>query len=69
MMDEFMQMAKANTLRNLETCGVLAGSLVSEDLYTWSKDFFVTFYVKKYICLGRMRTPVYFLASYSLCWK
>jgi hypothetical protein len=39
MMDEFMQMAKANTLRNLETCGVLAGSLVSEDLYTWSKDF------------------------------
>jgi len=32
MMDEFMQMAKANTLRNLETCGVLAGSLVSKIL-------------------------------------
>lgn len=29
MMDEFMRMAKANTTRNLETCGVLAGSLVS----------------------------------------
>lgn len=27
MMDEFMRMAKANTSRNLETCGVLAGSL------------------------------------------
>lgn len=29
MMDEFMRLAKANTSRNLETCGVLAGSLVS----------------------------------------
>lgn len=28
MMDEFMRLAKANTTRNLETCGVLAGSLV-----------------------------------------
>nr|PNR52677.1 hypothetical protein PHYPA_009051 [Physcomitrium patens] len=27
MMDEFMRLAKANTTRNLETCGVLAGSL------------------------------------------
>jgi hypothetical protein len=32
MMDDFMQRAKANTLRNLETCGVLAGSLVSKIL-------------------------------------
>ena len=29
MMDEFMRLAKGNTSRNLETCGVLAGSLVS----------------------------------------
>jgi hypothetical protein len=29
MMDEFLRLAKANTTRNLETCGVLAGSLVS----------------------------------------
>lgn len=29
MMDEFMRLAKGNTIRNLETCGVLAGSLVS----------------------------------------
>ncbi|KAG0596660.1 hypothetical protein M758_UG274000 [Ceratodon purpureus] len=28
MMDEFMRLAKSNTTRNLETCGVLAGSLV-----------------------------------------
>ncbi|KAG0616112.1 hypothetical protein M758_5G091200 [Ceratodon purpureus] len=27
MMDEFLRLAKANTTRNLETCGVLAGSL------------------------------------------
>ncbi|KAK1280759.1 AMSH-like ubiquitin thioesterase 1 [Acorus gramineus] len=27
MMDSFMRMAKSNTLKNLETCGVLAGSL------------------------------------------
>jgi len=33
MMDEFMQMAKANTLRNLETCGVLAGSLKKGTFY------------------------------------
>lgn len=30
MMDEFMRLAKGNTSRNLETCGVLAGSLVSK---------------------------------------
>ena len=29
MMDEFLRLATANTTRNLETCGVLAGSLVS----------------------------------------
>lgn len=32
MMDEFLRLAKANTARNLETCGVLSGSLVST---TW----------------------------------
>lgn len=29
MMDEFLRLAKANTARNVETCGVLSGSLVS----------------------------------------
>ena len=29
MMDTFMKLAKSNTNKNLETCGVLAGSLVS----------------------------------------
>ncbi|CAK9268576.1 unnamed protein product [Sphagnum jensenii] len=33
MMDDFMQRAKANTLRNLETCGVLAGSLKKGTFY------------------------------------
>ena len=31
MMESFMKLAKSNTDRNLETCGVLAGSLVSTD--------------------------------------
>jgi STAM-binding protein len=30
-MENFMKMAKSNTDKNLETCGVLAGSLVSPD--------------------------------------
>ena len=29
MMENFMKLAKSNTDKNLETCGVLAGSLVS----------------------------------------
>lgn len=29
LMENFMKMAKSNTDKNLETCGVLAGSLVS----------------------------------------
>lgn len=28
-MDDFLRLARENTKRNLETCGVLAGSLVS----------------------------------------
>ena len=28
MMESFMRLAKSNTAKNLETCGVLAGSLV-----------------------------------------
>lgn len=32
MMEEFMHMARKNTERNLETCGVLAGSLVSQGI-------------------------------------
>lgn len=35
MMDSFMRLAKSNTVRNLETCGVLAGSLKN-------RKFFVT---------------------------
>lgn len=31
MMDNFMKLAKSNTDKNLETCGILAGSLVSAD--------------------------------------
>lgn len=31
MMENFMKLAKSNTDKNLETCGVLAGSLVSSD--------------------------------------
>lgn len=31
-----MKLAKSNTVKNLETCGVLAGSLVSVD-----KDYFL----------------------------
>lgn len=34
MMDSFMRMAKSNTDRNLETCGVLAGSLVSAENFS-----------------------------------
>lgn len=30
-METFMKLAKSNTDKNLETCGVLAGSLVSAD--------------------------------------
>eukprot|EP00262_Sarcandra_glabra_P007403 TRINITY_DN20188_c0_g1_i1.p1 TRINITY_DN20188_c0_g1~~TRINITY_DN20188_c0_g1_i1.p1 ORF type:complete len:513 (-),score=78.66 TRINITY_DN20188_c0_g1_i1:288-1826(-) len=33
MMDNFMRVAKSNTDRNLETCGVLAGSLKSRKFY------------------------------------
>lgn len=29
MMDSFMKLAKSNTKKNLETCGILAGVLVS----------------------------------------
>jgi len=29
MMEDFLRLARANTQKNLETCGVLAGSLVS----------------------------------------
>lgn len=29
MMDTFLRLAKSNTSKNLETCGILAGSLVS----------------------------------------
>ena len=28
-MESFLKLAKSNTVRNLETCGILAGSLVS----------------------------------------
>ena len=28
-MESFLKLAKTNTVRNLETCGILAGSLVS----------------------------------------
>ena len=36
-----MKLAKSNTVKNLETCGVLAGSLVSadKDYFLWSKHF------------------------------
>ncbi|XP_008797799.2 AMSH-like ubiquitin thioesterase 1 [Phoenix dactylifera] len=33
MMDSFMRLAKSNTVRNLETCGVLAGSLKNRKFY------------------------------------
>ncbi|THU53065.1 hypothetical protein C4D60_Mb10t10510 [Musa balbisiana] len=33
LMDSFMRLAKSNTVRNLETCGVLAGSLKNRKFY------------------------------------
>lgn len=32
-MDTFMRLAKSNTMKNLETCGILAGSLVSHFIF------------------------------------
>lgn len=29
MMEEFLRLAQSNTAKNLETCGILSGSLVS----------------------------------------
>lgn len=34
MMQDFLRLARANTKKNLETCGVLAGSLVRELNFT-----------------------------------
>lgn len=34
MMQDFLRLARANTEKNLETCGVLAGSLVRELNFT-----------------------------------
>lgn len=31
MLDDFLRLARENTNKNLETCGVLAGSLVREN--------------------------------------
>lgn len=37
MMDTFMRLAKSNTKKNLETCGILAGSLVSRYIFQIQK--------------------------------
>ncbi|KAG1330638.1 putative AMSH-like ubiquitin thioesterase 1 [Cocos nucifera] len=42
MMENFMRLAKSNTVRNLETCGVLAGSLGIALLLQKNRKFFVT---------------------------
>lgn len=35
-MESFLKLAKTNTVRNLETCGILAGSLVSVEQCYWT---------------------------------
>lgn len=38
LMQDFLRLARANTQKNLETCGVLAGSLVIELNFLWEND-------------------------------
>lgn len=52
MMDEFLRMAKANTSKNLETCGVLAGIFVSIIVHLYSCQVVVVFTFSSLMDIG-----------------
>ena len=51
-----MKLAKSNTNKNLETCGVLAGSLVSVDNIFWirTRENLIV-----YVCVDLIRCMVF----------